>query len=199
MSFPIVPFIVFAVSQVGTPGPANMAILATSARFGFRDTLPFTLGVILGKQAIIWPLGFGLMQLAQAAPLVFQAMTVVSALYICYLAWRVARMSLTTDTSVDRVPGFANGLIVHPMNPKAWAMITASFTFVPDTMAQLEATAWVAGVLLACQLVLQPMWGVAGEIITRTIKGTRYERGLFIGLAVLTVASVVYAIWGINR
>ncbi|MEO0358451.1 MAG: LysE family translocator, partial [Pseudomonadota bacterium] len=96
-------------------------------------------------------------------------------------------------------PGFVAGLVVHPMNPKAWAMITASFTFVPTGMGDAEATAWVAGLLLACQLVLQPLWGVLGGVIAKTIQGTRAERGLFITLAVLTVLSVVYAIWGLNR
>ncbi|MDG1067582.1 MAG: LysE family translocator, partial [Sulfitobacter sp.] len=36
MSIALVPLAIFAASQVGTPGPANMALLATGARFGFR-------------------------------------------------------------------------------------------------------------------------------------------------------------------
>ena len=61
MSVPLLPFLTFAVSQVGTPGPANMVLLATGARFGLRRALPFVAGVALGKQLIIWPLGLGLM------------------------------------------------------------------------------------------------------------------------------------------
>ena len=41
-------FLIFAASQVGTPGPANMVLLGTGARFGFRAALPFVGGVILG-------------------------------------------------------------------------------------------------------------------------------------------------------
>ncbi|MEO1704619.1 MAG: LysE family translocator, partial [Pseudomonadota bacterium] len=52
----------FAASQVGTPGPANMALLATGARFGFARALPFVAGVIAGKQLLVWPLGFGLLE-----------------------------------------------------------------------------------------------------------------------------------------
>ncbi|MGJ8612017.1 MAG: LysE family translocator, partial [Octadecabacter sp.] len=61
MSVAILPFLTFAASQVGTPGPANMILLTTGARFGLRRALPFVAGVALGKQLIIWPLGFGLM------------------------------------------------------------------------------------------------------------------------------------------
>ena len=57
-------FLVFAASQVGTPGPANMTLMAAGARFGLRRSLPFVGGVALGKQLIIWPIGFGLMLLA---------------------------------------------------------------------------------------------------------------------------------------
>ena len=63
MGVSIFSFLVFAASQVGTPGPANMALLATGARFGLRAALPFVAGVAIGKQLIIWPIGFGLMGL----------------------------------------------------------------------------------------------------------------------------------------
>ena len=54
-------------SQVATPGPANMAMMATGARFGFKAALPFVVGVILGKQLIIWPIGYGIMEFAAHA------------------------------------------------------------------------------------------------------------------------------------
>ena len=73
MSVALTSFIVFAASQIGTPGPANMALMATGARFGFRAAVPFVAGVALGKQLVIWPVGFGLMQLADRAPGVFVA------------------------------------------------------------------------------------------------------------------------------
>jgi hypothetical protein len=90
----VLSFLVFAISQVGTPGPANMALLATGARYGFRAALPFVAGVAFGKQLIIWPIGFGLMGLAATAPWLFVALKYVSAGYIFWLAWRVANMRL---------------------------------------------------------------------------------------------------------
>ena len=58
-------FLIFAAAMVGTPGPANMVLLSAGARFGLRRALPFVAGVLLGKQLIIWPIGFGLMELAE--------------------------------------------------------------------------------------------------------------------------------------
>ena len=196
MSVAALSFAVFAASQVGTPGPANMALLATGARFGFRTALPFVAGVALGKQFVIWPVGFGLMELADRAPWVFETLKWVSAAYIIWLAWKVANLRLNTNAEA-RAPGFAAGLIVHPLNPKAWAMIVAGFTgFVAPGTDPLYATATIGGILLLCQLVLHPIWTLAGDRIARTLAGTPAEPYLMYTLAALTVASVLFVLFG---
>ncbi|PWJ19371.1 LysE family translocator [Jannaschia seohaensis] len=196
MSVAVASFAVFAASQVGTPGPANMALMATGARFGFRRALPFVAGVALGKQLIIWPVGFGLMELAARAPLAFEALKWASAAYIVWLAWRVANMRLGEEGEA-RAPGFAAGLIVHPLNPKAWAMITAGFTgFVAAGTPTFEATLAIAAVLLACQIVLHPLWTMGGALVARTLRGRPGERYLMWTLAALTVASVLFVLFG---
>ncbi len=192
----LLPLIIFAASQIGTPGPANMALLATGARFGFRRALPFVAGVALGKQLIIWPIGFGLMELAERAPWLFTTLKFVSAAYIIWLAWKVANLRLTPGQGGARAPGFAAGLIVHPLNPKAWAMIVGSFTafIAPETPA-FAATATVAAVLLGCQIILHPIWTLAGDRIAKTVAGTAAEPYLMWTLAALTVASVLFVLF----
>ncbi len=197
MSVAVATFAVFAASQVGTPGPANMALLATGARFGFRAALPFVAGVALGKQFVIWPVGFGLMELATRAPWVFETLKWVSAAYILWLAWKVANLRLGPSDAAAKAPGFAAGLIVHPLNPKAWAMIVAGFTgFVSPGTDPVIATATIAAVLLATQLVLHPLWTLAGDRIARTLAGTSAEPYLMYTLAGLTVASVLFVLFG---
>ncbi|MDG1470703.1 MAG: LysE family translocator [Ascidiaceihabitans sp.] len=196
MSVALASFAVFAASQIGTPGPANMALLATGARYGVRRALPFMFGVAFGKQLIIWPIGFGLMELAARAPFVFLALKYVSAAYIVWLAWKVANLRLNTGTTDAKAPGFAAGLIVHPLNPKAWAMIVGGFTaFVAPGTSTLEATATIAAVLLACQLLLHPVWTLAGDRIAKTVAGTSAEPYLMYTLAGLTVASVMFVLF----
>jgi len=198
MSVAIGSFLVFAASQVGTPGPANMACMATGARFGLRRAAPFVAGVIAGKQFIIWPMGFGLLALGTRNPWIFEILKWVSAAYICYLAWRVTRLRLGTPEAEDALaPGFAAGLIVHPLNPKAWAMITAGFTnfTAPDTPA-FQATATIALCLIACQVVLQPLWAAGGAALATRVAGTRLEPVLMYVLAGLTLASVLFVLFG---
>ncbi|SLN15072.1 LysE family translocator [Pseudooctadecabacter jejudonensis] len=200
MSVAILPFLTFAASQVGTPGPANMVLLTTGARFGLRRALPFVVGVAFGKQLIIWPLGFGLMAVQEDYPLVFDILKWVSVAYILYLAWRVAGMRLTVGQADDQPPGFLAGLIVHPLNPKAWGMITTGFTtFVSAGTPPLQATATIAICLLGLQILLHPIWTFAGQTIAAGVAGKPAERYLMWTLAALTVASVIYALFGGGR
>jgi threonine/homoserine/homoserine lactone efflux protein len=198
MSVAIGSFLVFAASQVGTPGPANMALMATGARFGLRRTLPFVAGVVAGKQLLIWPMGFGLLAMSARAPWLFETLKWVAAGYICWLAWRVTQTRLGPGAA-DGIPapGFAAGLIVHPLNPKAWAMITAGFTgFTAPETPPLEATLAIAACLMACQIVLHPIWAWGGSVLAARVAGTPAERGLMLSLAALTLASVLYVLFG---
>ena len=196
MSVAIVPFLTFAASQVGTPGPANMVLLTTGARFGLRRALPFVAGVALGKQLIIWPLGLGLMAIQDDFPLVFEVLKWLSVAYILYLAYRVAGMTLKVGEGADTPPGFLAGLIVHPLNPKAWGMITTGFTvYVTAGTPPLQATATIAICLLGLQILLHPIWTFAGQTIAAGLAGKPGERYLMWTLAALTVASVIYALF----
>lgn len=195
MGIDILGFAVFATAMVGTPGPANMVVLAAGARFGLRAALPFVAGVILGKQFLIWPIGFGLMTLASSQPWLFTALKWGSAAYIFYLAWRIASTRINTGDAGVAAPPMSAGLIVHPLNPKAWAMITAGFTnFVPAGSSTLSATFGIAAVFLAVQIVVHPLWCWGGERLAGLVAGRPIERWVMWGLAAATVLSVFY-VW----
>ena len=184
-------FVIFAAAMVGTPGPANMVLLSAGARFGLRRALPFVAGVLLGKQLIIWPVGFGLMELADSVPLAFTMLKWASVAYILWLAWRIAG-SRISQTAQSKVPGFFAGLIVHPLNPKAWAMVTVGFTsFVAEGTPTFIATLVIALSLVSVQLVLHPLWTLGGQAIAARMAGQKSERYLMWVLAGLTVVSVL--------
>ncbi len=188
-------FLLFAFSQVGTPGPANMIMLATGAKYGFRKALPFVFGVIVGKQIIIWPIGFGLLLLNKDYPYIFILFKYISAGYILWLAWRIANMRISTKTPNKTAPSFFSGLIVHPINPKAWALITTGFTnFVDPISPVFYSTATVAFCLFGVQVVCHPIWTLFGERIAILVSGTVYERYMMLIFAALTVIFVGLAI-----
>jgi threonine/homoserine/homoserine lactone efflux protein len=188
-------FLLFAFSQIATPGPANMIMLATGAKYGFRNAIPFVFGVIVGKQIIIWPIGFGLLLLSKEHPYIFIFFKYISAVYILWLAWRIATMRISAKISDNKAPGFFSGLIVHPLNPKAWALITTGFTNFVDPIAPIVySTATIAVCLFCVQVICHPIWALFGEKIARLVSGSVYERYLMLFLAALTVIFVSLAI-----
>lgn len=196
MSIAIVPLIIFAASQIGTPGPANMALLTSGAQFGLRRSIPFIAGVALGKQLIIWPIGLGLLGIGANIPAALNILKWLSLAVILWLAWRIAWMRLQPGSETGRPFTFFLGLLVHPFNPKAWAMIIAAFTtFIGSETDPIWATCVVAATLLGLQVILHPIWAWGGERIAAVVAGTAAERGLMIFLAALTVASVIYALF----
>ena len=191
MGVEVIGFLIFAASMVGTPGPANMVLLSAGARFGLLRSSPFVAGVVLGKQLIIWPIGFGLLELAGRVPLLFDVLKWASVAYIFWLAWRIAG-SRISGAKQTVVPGFFSGLIVHPLNPKAWAMVAVGFTsFVSEGTPAFEATLTIALSLMAVQIALHPLWTLGGQAIASRMAGQRSERYLMWVLATLTVASVL--------
>jgi hypothetical protein len=60
----------------------------------------------------------------------------------------------------------------------------------------LVATSTVAAVLLGCQIVLHPLWTLAGAAIAKTVADTIWEKYLMWTLAGLTVASVLFVLFG---
>lgn len=192
MSIAFTSFVFFAVSVVGTPGPANMVLMAAGAKYGFRSALPFVLGVCLGKQIIIWPIGYGLLETASHAPLIFSLLKWVSAGYMIWLAWRVANMRFTAKEDLEKVPGFFSGLLVHPFNPKAWALITTSFTaFTFEDSPVFLTTLSIAFIILIIQLIFHPLWTMGGVKMAQYFSGTKYEKYLMWTLGTVTLLSVL--------
>lgn len=192
MSIALASFVFFAVSVIGTPGPANMVLMAAGAKFGFKSSLPFVFGVCIGKQLIIWPIGFGLLEAASGAPLVFSLLKWVSAGYMIWLAWRVANMRFQVKEDIEKVPGFIAGLLVHPFNPKAWALITTSFTaFTYDNSPVFQTTLIMAVIILIIQIIFHPLWTMGGVKIAQYFAGTWLEKYLMWTLGAITLLTVL--------
>ena len=195
MPIDVIGLVLFAGAMIGTPGPANMVVMASGARFGFWRSLPFLGGVITGKQFIIWPLGLGLLQVLEPGSPVFLALKWASVAYILWLAWKIAGTTITRANAGPNPPRFVEGLIVHPLNPKAWAMVIGALTnFTDPTAPALVVTALLALSFFLIQCVLQSIWTLLGAKIAGFVAGTAREIWLMRALAVLMVISVLYVL-----
>ncbi|WP_029029867.1 LysE family translocator [Salinarimonas rosea] len=130
----IVPYLLVAYGTyvVGTasPGPANLAIMATSMEAGRASGVAMALGVVSGS--VMWGVvaALGLGALLEASATVLVVMKVMGGLYLLWLAYRAARGALSTaPIEVPAGPArgapptlrrhYLRGLGIHLVNPKA--------------------------------------------------------------------------------
>jgi len=177
--------------MVGTPGPANLLIMSAGAQHGYRKCVPFGLGLIAGKLLLNLAMVIGLGTALTLYPLLGSVFAYLSALYMSWLAlrgWNVNPVSANTATQ----PSFHQGLLVHPLNPKAWVMTTLAFS---QFGAGFEEP-WQRYMLIplsfaVAQGVLHSAWCVAGAALSTSLGGSL---ALNRSLIVVTLGTVLWAL-----
>ncbi len=183
----------FAVSMVGSPGPVNMALMASGASFGYRRSLPFLTGSISGFLLVCLAVSLGLGTLFLTFPSLQLVFMLLSGLYILYLAYRVATANPTVSDS-SQTPGYLAGLILHPLNPKAWVTIIAAYSqFVSPYASYAGQIAVIMLIFLLVSFPLNSIWCVGGNLISRLVTSTTALRAINIFLAILMVVVVALA------
>lgn len=146
---------------IASPGPSNMAVMATAMEHGRRAGMTLALGVTTGS--LTWGIlaALGVSALIVAHPGALYGVKIAGGLYLLYLAWRAARSAMRAEMPPARaaLPGrrvYLLGLLLHLTNPKAilsWTAIIA-LGLKPDTPGIVIA-AIVAGCALMSLLTNQ--------------------------------------------
>lgn len=186
----------FAFLMVGTPGPANMVLMTAGANFGYRKSLPFLVGVITGKLLMNIALGFGLYGFLAAIPYAFDVLKFGSGAYVIYLSYQMSKASFGVKTEgLQKPPEFIPGLAVHPLNPKAYAMLSIAWSsFGPEIEGGLWRVVVISLTFTAVQIIVHNLWCYAGEKLIGLIRKEKQKRLIQQSLAILTALVVIWAI-----
>ena len=176
-----------------TPGPNNLMLLASGARFGFARTLPHLCGVAGGFTLMVLLVGAGIAGLFKAVPALHQALRVISVVYVLYLAWKIA----TGPTRFDSAPSgsdtpmnFTQAALFQWVNPKAWSMaVTAVTAYAPSSnpVIALFATAVIFGVV---NVPCIGLWAVLGTRLRLVLSNPLRFRAFNLTAAVLLAATI---------
>ena len=190
--------VLFVALMVGTPGPANILAMAAGASWGVRVCLPFVFGLTCGKLFVNLCVALGLLALISAEPLAMEVLRIISGAYLLWLAWRIAGMRLRGGHRADaEKPGFLAGLIVHPLNPKAWAMVIAAYAqFAEPEGSWLLQSVVITLTFFAVQSMMHPLWCYGGMRLAKALGGTVWERRLMLALALSLLLLVLWAVFG---
>lgn len=181
----------FVVALVGTPGPANLSLMASGLSFGARATLPFLFGTLAGFELIFVLNAAGLLALLQKAPLLWQALRLVCVAYIVYLAIVIVRARPKSGAVADNAPGFWRGFWLHPLNPKAYAMQVAGIAQFVSPERYVADAVVLALTFLLLGGSLNAGWMAGGRLLARLAGRPTRLWAVNATLAVLMVASTI--------
>ena len=181
----------FILFMVATPGPANLLVMIGGAQRGVAACTGFILGLVCGKLClnVVFGLGFGLFLADQ--PLLTNVLKFVSAGYMIWLALQ-SWNDHSNDGATHNPFSFRRGVIVHPLNPKAWVMVILAWSQFAPAMGSLGVQLLlVTAGFAAIQLVFHIMWCASGALLQRAV-----PRSLWLtrSMILITVAIVIWAL-----
>jgi threonine/homoserine/homoserine lactone efflux protein len=182
-------FVIAAFALTGSPGPATLGLAAAAAAFGIRRSVALMAGIVAGVLVVFALAAAGLSGLILAQPVLGPVVQGLAALYMLYLAWRIATAP-PLGQSEGVAPTFFGGIFLGVGNPKAYAAMAAlasGFALSPDRATD---TAAKAVILLAVMLVADLAWLVAGSGLARVMCRPAWSRAINIAFALALLASV---------
>lgn len=159
-------FGLFVAVMTGTPGPGNLTFMAIGAASGYRTAFPVILASQIGSIGLNLCVAFGLGHvMAQGGPLVM-VFKVLSMGYMTYLAWRIVSLSIRPKGTVS-LPSFWEGLLIHPLSPKTWAMSLVAFTtfFAGNSLSIGQNALILTGGFITGGMIAHSIWALLGVSI----------------------------------
>ena len=125
-------FIAAAIPAFFTPGPNNLMLMASGAKFGFNRTIPHGAGVAIGFALMVVLVGLGLGEVFQYVPWLKTALEWIAAAYLLYLAWTLLGLKIHAESASEKPLTFLQAAGFQWINPKAWAMAVSFGALVVD-------------------------------------------------------------------
>lgn len=181
----------FALATLYTPGPNNIMLANSGARFGFRRTLPHLFGVALGFAFMLFLMALGLGALFEQSPLFREVLRWVGAAVMLWIAWKIATAKrAVTGDSEGRPFTFLQAAGFQWINPKAWSMaIGVAGAYIIGSTPVLEAMICMA-VFAALGIGSGTVWAAFGTGIRRFLSTDARFRAFNIVMGLLVAGCV---------
>lgn len=195
---PVLTLILASVVIMGSPGPSTMSVTAVGAAYGFRRSLRYACGLILGTTAVLFAVAIGIVTIVLSIPHAARVLVAISAVYILYLAFRIALAPpLAGGRDQAAAPAFAGGFLLAIANPKAYLAIAAVFAGTTIFGEDRALDAAVKTALLSVMIVIIHMcWLVADASLSRVLQDPTSSRILNVSLAISLVVMTALALLG---
>lgn len=188
----VIAMAVYSLVLALTPGPNNTALLAVAGRFGFRATIPYLWGMVVGLGVLLTVMAFGLGALLELYPLGFLVMKYVAFAFVIYLAWKTLGVGKPSDSRGSEQPiTLWQSATFQLINPKAWiATGTLIAAYVPEDSTAIGFL--IAGlVFIVATMPGAMLWAAAGGAVSFLLSGSRAHRVFSVVMASALIGTMV--------
>jgi len=185
--------VVFSAVMAFTPGPNNIMLATSGVNFGFSPTIPHMAGVTIGFAILLSVCATGLGLILATAPSAQLALKIAGALYMLFLAYKVATAHGGSDEEdgLARPFTFLQAAAFQWINPKA---VIAAFSAVAIYLRPGHERGDFA-VMLAVLTIFTALavltWTGFGVGLQRLLQNPRHARIFNVSMGFLLVASIV--------
>jgi threonine/homoserine/homoserine lactone efflux protein len=178
-----------------TPGPNNIMLLASGARFGIRRTLPHLAGVTAGFTAQTVAVCAGLGVVVEWLPGMHAGLTWAGVAFMAWLSVRLLRSGPPAEAATGgsaRPLSFIQAVLFQAINPKAWVIaLTTASVFMPKSGDLIVALAGITLVLIGINLPCVGAWAVGGSALRGWLADGRRRLAFNVTMAVLLAATAI--------
>lgn len=184
--------LVFVVVTAFTPGPNNIMVTASGVNFGFMRTVPHMAGIAAGFCILLTACAAGLGVVFTAFPVLQTVLKVAGALYMLWLAWKVANSGPTSgDPDLATPMTFWQALLFQWVNPKGVVMALSVIAIYVRPEHRLTDFAIVFGLEFLATVATVVTWTGFGVALRGVLSNPGHARTFNIIMALLLVASIV--------
>jgi cysteine/O-acetylserine efflux protein len=176
----------FVLITTFTPGPNNISSSSMGILYGYQKSLNYLLGIAFGFFGIMLLSGVISRTVYALFPSIESVLRIAGALYILWLAYKSLKTSYTFDLESSPPLGFANGVLLQAMNPKAWVYGLTLYTTFLASITRTWGLLIPSAVLLALVAFSAiSTWALTGAAIRRFLHQSRVQRIINAILALL--------------
>jgi threonine/homoserine/homoserine lactone efflux protein len=187
----LLPLMSYCLVMSATPGPNNVMLATTGASFGYRGALPVILGIQAGVFVQTMLVCAGLGSLFVACPMAQQVLRIAGALYLMFLAWKLAGASVA-GTGTPKPVSFTQAALFQALNPKSWLKaITIASVFMPAQGNMLASALLVSMIGTMVGMPCSVMWALFGVSIRSVLKASRSQRIFNLAMGTILVILAV--------
>jgi threonine/homoserine/homoserine lactone efflux protein len=193
----LVGLLMFAFVSSITPGPNNVLLAASGARFGSRRTMAHAAGIWTGMVTLLVLAAAGFGALASTSPSLVLGLQMMAVMALLWTALGMLRAPVVTTASYSTSGeaaqpwSFWQGVGFQYLNPKALMMAVTAVAMTPLTNTlSFQLVALMIVTFMVVSIPCTWLWVLAGAALRSALSSPTRQRAFNIVMAVLLVATI---------